>query len=127
MSLHSYNFISLLLLIVTTTAYNQPSPGCKKALPLGTTTGKSTNVSIESGHLQRSYLLHLPATYDGKSPVPLILSFHGRTKNAKQQEDLSQFSNATYNPNAIAVYPQGVMVRIGKSGLQPWFRTLTAD
>jgi poly(3-hydroxybutyrate) depolymerase len=110
---YSHYIIDFWLLIATATAaaYDQASAGCEKPLPAGAAVGRSTNISIESGHLQRSYLLHLPTSYDGKTPVALILSFHGRTKSAKQQEALSQFSNATYNPNAIAVYPQGVMVR----------------
>jgi poly(3-hydroxybutyrate) depolymerase len=44
--------------------------------------------------------------------IPLIFSFHGRTKTAESQEQLSQFSNEAWNPDAIAVYPQGLDVRI---------------
>jgi poly(3-hydroxybutyrate) depolymerase len=85
--------------------------GCGKAppesfAPLTT----SQNISITSGGLDRSILLHLPPNYDANTPAPLILSFHGREKNASEQELLSQFSNASFNPHAIAVYPQGVAV-----------------
>jgi poly(3-hydroxybutyrate) depolymerase len=90
----------------------QADSGCGKPLPSGVQVGKTTNISIESGGLIRDYLLHVPKSYDGKKPVSLILSFHGRGKNASQQQDLSQFSNSTYNPNAIAVYPDGYMVRV---------------
>jgi len=85
-------------------------PGCSKPLPPDTKLGKSQNISIESGGLDRSYLLHIPKSYNAKGSVPLILSFHGRGKNAKQQEELSQFANVTVNSNAISVFPQGYMV-----------------
>jgi poly(3-hydroxybutyrate) depolymerase len=88
----------------------QVDPRCSKPLPSNTVLGKSQNVSIESGGLERSYLLHIPRSYDAKTYVPLILSFHGRGKSAKQQEELSQFANATLNPYAISVFPQGYMV-----------------
>ncbi|KAL9109764.1 MAG: hypothetical protein Q9227_005633 [Pyrenula ochraceoflavens] len=60
-----------------------------------------------SGGLNRSYLIYLPESYKTNTPAPLILSYHGRTKDAAEQELLSQFSNPTYNPDAIAVYPNG--------------------
>jgi len=83
------------------------TPGCGESLPDGVSIGKHSNQSIISGGLNRTYLIHIPESYDGNTPAPLILSFHGRHKNAREQERLSQFSNASYNPSAIAVYPQG--------------------
>ncbi|KAF4630651.1 hypothetical protein G7Y89_g7490 [Cudoniella acicularis] len=56
----------------------------------------------------RTYLLHIPANYNISTPVPLIFSFHGHGKTAEEQEQLSQFSNVEFNPNAFAVYPQGL-------------------
>lgn len=95
----------------TSAAATTPSTGCGKTLPAGVVPGgDSTNVTIFSGGIERSYLIHLPANYSTHTPVPLILSYHGRTKSASEQEELSQFSNASYNPSAIAVYPQGVAV-----------------
>jgi poly(3-hydroxybutyrate) depolymerase len=88
----------------------QIEPGCSKPLPTNQIIGKSKNISIESGGLERSYLLHIPKSYDATSSVPLILSFHGRSKSAKEQEELSQFANASINPDAISVFPQGYMV-----------------
>lgn len=85
-------------------------PGCNKRIPPDADIGNDKNVTIKSGNLNRTYLLHVPETYDGKSSVPLILSFHGRGKDAKYQKKLSEFSNDSFNPNAISVYPQGVMV-----------------
>ncbi|KAL9623098.1 MAG: hypothetical protein Q9160_002612 [Pyrenula sp. 1 TL-2023] len=85
------------------------SSGCRKPLPSNHSPGGiSQTEKITSGGRSRDYLIHIPASYTPDTPVPLILSFHGRTKDAAEQEQLSQFSNPAYNPNAIAVYPQGV-------------------
>lgn len=111
----SIPFIICLLLATAGQAIQSPilkqSDGCGKPLPAKVTPGgASANISIFSGGLNRSYLIHVPRNYDINTPVPLILSYHGRAKNASEQELLSQFSNSSYNPNAIAVYPQGVAV-----------------
>jgi poly(3-hydroxybutyrate) depolymerase len=72
--------------------------------------GMTNNVTIKSSGLNRNFLISLPSAYNANTPVPLIFSFHGRGKDARYQQKLSQFSNASYNPNAIAVYPNGFMV-----------------
>jgi poly(3-hydroxybutyrate) depolymerase len=84
--------------------------GCDAPLPSGITPGKSVNLTLESssGVSPRKYRLHLPPGYDGSKKLPLILSFHGRTQDALYQEELSQFSNASYGFEGISVYPQGV-------------------
>ncbi|KAF2999278.1 hypothetical protein E8E13_003899 [Curvularia kusanoi] len=83
--------------------------GCGKPLPEGIELDKSVDLTINSssGLATRGYRLHLPKTYDTNKKVPLILSFHGRGKNAEFQEALSQFSNATYGFEGIAIYPEG--------------------
>ena len=86
--------------------------GCGGPLPKGVELGKSVNLTISSssGVSTRGYRLHLPKTYDTNKKVPVILSFHGRGKDAKFQEELSQFSNATYGFHGISVYPEGIPV-----------------
>jgi poly(3-hydroxybutyrate) depolymerase len=84
--------------------------GCNKALPAGIKPDESVNLTItsSSGVSPRKYRLHLPRGYDGSKELPLILSFHGRSRDALFQEELSQFSNASYGFEGISVYPQGV-------------------
>ncbi|KAF2495401.1 alpha/beta-hydrolase [Lophium mytilinum] len=86
--------------------------GCGQPLPSGVAIGvlaaSNSHMHINSGNRERTYLVHVPENYDVNAAVPLILSFHGRTKSATEQEGLSQFSNSSYNPDAIAVYPEGV-------------------
>jgi polyhydroxybutyrate depolymerase len=52
-----------------------PSAGCGRALAAA---GEKV---VRAGKLQTPYLLTLPAGYDGKSPVPLVFAFHGRTRS----------------------------------------------
>jgi len=89
-----------------------PDCGCGKSLPKGVELDKSVDLTLESesGVSPRKYRLHIPPSYDNNNPVPLILSFHGRGKNAKYQEALSQFSNASYGFEGIVAYPEGVPV-----------------
>lgn len=103
--------VSTLLSLATRTL--QQSDGCQKSIPGDIELGKSKNFTItsKSGHTPRKYRIHVPKSYDNTVPVPLILSFHGRGKDMKFQEKLSQFSNASYGFEGIAVYPEGVSVR----------------
>ena len=87
------------------------SAGCGKTLPASITqggTGSSNKLSITSSGITRTYLLHLPETYTPTNGHGLIFSFHGRSQTGAEQERLSQFSNHNFNPNMLAVYPDGV-------------------
>ncbi|MFC4947036.1 alpha/beta hydrolase family esterase [Pseudonocardia sp. GCM10023141] len=80
----------------------RPSTGClhQPAVPLGRTVVQS----MTSGGYDRSYLLHLPATYTSWHPVPVIMGFHGRKGNGY---DIEAFSGLDAL-DAIVVYPVGL-------------------
>jgi len=107
---------SLLLLATTlvSTCSAAPSGGCGKDLPASQTSpggpGHQTSFNQSNG-TPRTYRIHIPSNYEKNKAVPLIFSFHGHGKTSQEHEDLSQFSNEEFNPNAIAVYPQGLSVR----------------
>lgn len=103
--------LSAVILAVASSASAQDVQcGCGRDLPQGIEADKSVNLTLNSasGVSPRGYRLHLPKSYDKNEKIPLILSFHGRGKDAKFQEELSQFSNATYGFKGISVYPEGV-------------------
>lgn len=102
---------AMILFSGSSVVHGASSPGCGKNLPRVQEPGGSysTNITTKDGR-ERSYIIHIPSNYDKNKPVPVIFSFHGRTRTAKSQEKLSQFSNEEYNPDAIAVYPQGIKV-----------------
>jgi polyhydroxybutyrate depolymerase len=63
--------------------------------------------SLESEGRQRKYIVHLPPSYDGSHPFPLVLVLHGGTGNALQTEYMSGMSQTTDQGGFIAVYPNG--------------------
>jgi len=91
----------------------QSSQGCGKPLPELVGPGVSKNLSIDSasGASPRQYRIHVPKTYDPNVPYPVILSFHGRTRDMLYQEQLTQLSEPSANFDGIVVYPNGVPVR----------------
>ena len=89
------------------------SQGCGLSLPgCLTPGGDSTSFTIQSSGGNRSYLLYIPVEYQINTPAPLVFSFHGNDRTSYEQEALSQFSDPTINNNYIAVYPQGLDVRV---------------
>ncbi|RMZ46059.1 hypothetical protein AFCA_001315 [Aspergillus flavus] len=104
-------FLSVILLTTTAgLASAAGSAGCGQPLPPSQNPGGSSygvNFTLSAG-TQRFYRIHIPSNYNVNTPTPLIFSFHGRGKTAESQEKLSQFSNEDWNPDAIAVYPQGL-------------------
>ena len=85
------------------------SPGCGQSALYST--GKLTAQWLMSDNQNRSYLVNLPKSYDSNVAAPLILSFHGNMREAKDQSRIDDFTNSTWNPNSIVVYPQGLNVR----------------
>lgn len=62
---------------------------------------------VSSGGLERTYILHVPASYDGSAPSPLVLNFHGFTSNATQQAAYSTLPAKADEAGFIVVTPQG--------------------
>lgn len=57
---------------------------------------------------ERTYLYHLPASYDGTRAVPLLLALHGRLGQGSGEERLSHFDKLSNEHGFIAVYPDGL-------------------
>lgn len=80
------------------------STGCGKAATPGVSNG-----SITVGGTARTYVLSIPAGYDGKKPLPLAFGWHGRTGDGKGFRGYSGVEKAAGNA-AIFVYPDGLTV-----------------
>lgn len=102
------------------------SAGCNAALSI--IPGTTSNIEIQSGNIQRSFLLYLPPSYSNTNPHALILSFHGYAGNDLVQERISQLNIIANNKDVIIVYPQGttgiLAARGWNTGHHP---TLTAN
>lgn len=73
--------------------------------------GRNETLKLEYGGLSRTSLIHVPAGYDGKTPLPVVLSFHGRHGQGNNQQKLTHFDDVSDRHRFLVVYPDG----IGKS------------
>lgn len=59
----------------------------------------------------RTYLVHVPPSYDGSKPFPVVLAFHGGLSRAKSMIQLSGLNEKADGAGFIAVYPNGTSQR----------------
>ena len=72
-------------------------------------------ISIEHDGLNREYVLHVPSSYNGNSPVPLVFNFHGGSGTATGQRYLSEMDKVADTAGFIVAYPQGSILFNGSS------------
>lgn len=88
------------------TAGAEPSPtanaGCAQPLPHA---AGDFDQTIDSGGMARTYILHVPAGYDGSKLTPLVLSFHGFSLNAKFFAPYANFDAVADRSGFIVVTP----------------------
>jgi polyhydroxybutyrate depolymerase len=61
--------------------------------------------SVQVGSLARSYIVHLPPSYDGSRPLAVVLCFHGGS--AAGTSALTHFDSVADAQGFIVVYPDG--------------------
>lgn len=90
-----------------------PTTGCGKTSPV--TPGTSANQTIAAhpavsrGHTTRTYIVHVPSTYNPNQPQAVILVFHGHGGSAVDTDASSGFSQLAEQRGFIAVSPQGLL------------------
>jgi len=67
----------------------------------------SFNLTLEHDGLTRKYLLYVPASYDGKSKVPLLFNFHGFGGKVAGYLRATDMRPLADEENFLLVYPQG--------------------
>lgn len=104
--------LSYIALLSTALAWpiSEKLSGCSQPLPVGQQPGSTTNVTISSNGIQRSYLIFVPPTYQPGCPASLILSYHGGNQNAGQQLELDGLTLPYFNNDSFVIYPQGIKV-----------------
>lgn len=64
--------------------------------------------TITSGDWTRSFILHVPPSYSGDSPTPVVLNLHGLGGGAAQHANYSELPAKADEEGFILVSPQGV-------------------
>jgi polyhydroxybutyrate depolymerase len=67
-----------------------------------------TNQTIQVGGTSRTYILHIPTGYTGKSPVPLVLDFHPLGGTGSGEKSLSGFAALSDSNGFIIAWPNGI-------------------
>lgn len=78
--------------------------GCSPARPHA---AGNFDQTIASSGLRRTYILHVPAGYDGGRPAPLLLSFHGYGLSAKFFAPYVNFDAIADQAGFVLVTPDG--------------------
>jgi polyhydroxybutyrate depolymerase len=63
--------------------------------------------TMNVGGLERSYLVHVPPSCDGRKPCPVVLVFHGGGSNAKQWAPFCGLNEKADRAGFLVVYPNG--------------------
>jgi polyhydroxybutyrate depolymerase len=66
-----------------------------------------TSVTLQVGSVSRSYVLHVPSTYDGSKPVPLVLDFHGIGGTGWGELSSSPYPAVTDPEGVVMAFPDG--------------------
>ncbi|MCA9670914.1 MAG: dienelactone hydrolase family protein [Myxococcales bacterium] len=79
------------------------SKGCNGQVPAT----RDYTLTITHGGIARTALVHLPPSYDGKKPMPMVFNNHGNLHSAPLQADMSQLDARADTRGVITVAPQG--------------------
>jgi polyhydroxybutyrate depolymerase len=67
-----------------------------------------TSQTIRVGSLNRSYVLHIPPTYDGNNPVPLVVDFHLVGDSGSTELSSSPYPAKTDLEGVVMAFPDGM-------------------
>ncbi len=76
--------------------------------------------TLKHDGLVRSYLLHVPPSYDGSQAMPLVIMLHGYTGTSTGHEQYTGFSVNADAEGFIVVYPDGLKYPWNESNPQAW-------
>ncbi|MHB8377177.1 MAG: CE1 family esterase [Dehalococcoidia bacterium] len=84
------------------------SPAAAACSPARPHAAGTFSESIQSGGLTRTYIVHIPPSYAGARPMPLVLVFHGSGLDGAYMVRYSNFDPLADAAGVIMVYPDAV-------------------
>lgn len=78
------------------------------ATPRASGADETVEREIDVGGIVRSYRISVPATWDRKSPIPIVLVFHGWGSDPENMVDSTGFDAMVATRHALVVYPRAV-------------------
>lgn len=72
-------------------------------------TAGDSNQTVVVGLTSRTFLLHVPSSYDGSKPVPLLLDFHAQASSGSREKAISPYPAQTDPDGAIMAFPDGLL------------------
>lgn len=76
--------------------------------PSATLTPGETTRTLQVGGLSRTYILHVPASYTGEAPVPLVVDFHFLFGTGALERDGSGYLQLSEEEGFIVAFPDGI-------------------
>ncbi len=74
-----------------------------------------TNRTVQVNSVSRSYVLHIPPSYDGSESVPLVVDFHGGSNTGWDELSSSPYPAVTDPEGVVMAFPDGMSGPLGPS------------
>jgi polyhydroxybutyrate depolymerase len=97
-------FVSLALGLLTCLS----GPGCASARADDYPPGKRVERTLRHDGRDRTYLIHVPETYEDAEELPLVFVFHGGAGTARKIAQFTGFDALSSEHGFVVVYPQGL-------------------
>lgn len=80
------------------------SPGCESS----TAMAGDKNVTVDVDGVSRSFILHVPTSYDGQRPVPFIIDLHPLGGSGSQEQGSSGYQRIADAEGLVIAFPNGL-------------------
>lgn len=111
-----------LLPLLALTIFSLSQPRCTRAATPTTQSAQRSLNTITIANIPRTYILHLPPTYDGKTKtplIPLVMLLHGANDTAEYAEEAYHFVEKSHAENFALVIPESTPPRNGWDAFSP--------
>ena len=90
-------------------AASEPPPSC----PAPALSAGDSNRTLMVNSVSRSFVLHVPRSYDGTKPVPLIVDLHGLGSSGMNELQNSPYPTVTDAEGVVIAFPDGLKGPLG--------------